>query len=663
MESNPMSSPLPGQDCPVDDSPRARAHRRELPQWATPETAPVEHSPAPDATDDPARPLPSPSYVEPSGGFTTADDEEDRLRALLGLRPRAWRPTTAYRVMGWLGPLIIAVTFFIVGLSHIGTPERLMFDETYYVKDAYTLSQLGYEADWEGDDADARFIVGDYSTMVEKADYVVHPPFGKWLISVGITIFGPQNPIGWRFSSLVFGSLMILLLGRIALRMFRSPLLATTASVLLAVDGQTITAAGIGILDVFLAFFILAGFWALLRDRQWTRARLAHLVAHAPPERPNYSPRVGIRWWLVATGILTGLACGVKWSGIYAVAVFGIAAYVWDASARRRLGVRHWLVSSVIKGGIPAFFALVPTAFLAYLSAWTSWFISDKSWGRHLVAEYREKGRDVIDTFLPDALDSWWMYHLKMWKFHNHLTSKHSYQAKPWEWIVQGRPTVFYWPSSEEKAAFGDCGGNDCVATVISLGNPIIWWGAIAALLALVYAAYKLRDWRAWAIIAGYAAGYFPWFGYSHRTIFQFYSIAFTGFVVLALTFALAWVCGILERPDDSLWRIANTRGWTSRFGYAAHPPLQIMAQLKENRAHDDDAAPPARTWRSAIGDLCAQAVSHTGAVRARRRQWLIFALALAVILAATIFFWPVWTAKVMPYDQWHLRMWFNSWI
>lgn len=579
-----------------------------------------------------------------------AREEEDRLRGQLGLPPQGWRPSRSYRIMGWCAPVIIALVFFFAGMSHIGFPERLMFDETYYVKDAYTLSQLGYEADWEGDDADERFIVGDYSTMLEKADYVVHPPFGKWLISVGINAFGPQNPIGWRFSSLLFGSAMIIVLGRIALRMFRSPVLGGLASFLLAIDGQTITASGIGILDVFLAFFILAGFWALLRDREWTRARLAHQVAHAPPDKTGYSPRVGIRWWLVLAGILTGLSCGVKWSGIYAVAVFGIAAFVWDASARRRLGVKRWQLSSVLHGGIPAFFALVPTAFLAYLAAWTSWFVSDKSWGRHLVAQYRENGKAVIDTFLPDALDSWWMYHLKMWKFHNHLTSEHSYQAKPWEWIVQGRPTVFYWPSSEEKAALGDCGGQDCVATVLSLGNPLLWWSAIIALVIVVMAAVKLRDWRAWAILAGYAAGYLPWFGYAHRTIFQFYSIAFTGFVVLAVTFALAWICGVLERPDDGLWRIKSIRGWRSLYGYGDHRPLALL-----------QSAAPSESSRGQR--WLATCISYNAEIRVPRSGWIIFAVVLVSITACAVFFWPVWTGQVLPYDQWHMRMWLKSWI
>ena len=48
-----------------------------------------------------------------------------------------------------------------------------------------------------------------------------------------------------------------------------------------------------------------------------------------------------------------------------------------------------------------------------------------------------------------------------------------------------------------------------------------------------------------------------------------------------------------------------------------------------------------------------------------RRRRW---GLALAggyVVLSVGLFafFYPLYTAQVIPYPQWQLRMWFPSWI
>ena len=54
-------------------------------------------------------------------------------------------------------------------------------------------------------------------------------------IAVGEGIWG-NNPLGWRFSAAIVGSLSILLIARIARRMFRSTLLGCIAAVLLSLE-------------------------------------------------------------------------------------------------------------------------------------------------------------------------------------------------------------------------------------------------------------------------------------------------------------------------------------------------------------------------------------------------------------------------------------------
>jgi dolichyl-phosphate-mannose-protein mannosyltransferase len=54
------------------------------------------------------------------------------------------------------------------------------------------------------------------------------------------------------------------------------------------------------------------------------------------------------------------------------------------------------------------------------------------------------------------------------------------------------------------------------------------------------------------AILMGLAAGYLPWLMYLNRTVFQFYSIAFQPYTVLALVFVIGLVLG---RRDDEQWR------------------------------------------------------------------------------------------------------------
>ncbi|MFC7404848.1 dolichyl-phosphate-mannose--protein mannosyltransferase [Georgenia alba] len=571
----------------------------------------------------------------------SAAEIEDALRRRLGLGPRGDRLDPTARLWGWLGPLIVTALAAVMRLVDLNHPTRLIFDETYYVKQAYSLLTLGYEGDWPADDANDRFIDGTYTDLVTEADYVVHPPLGKWMIAVGLHLFGPDNGAGWRFSAAVVGALSVLILARLATRVLRSAALGTTAGLLLAVDGVHLTESRTSLLDVFLMFWVLVGFWCLLRDREASRARLARRTAEARAATesqeattgPAWLPGTGVRWWLVAAGVALGLACGVKWSGAYAVAVLGILAYAGDLSARRAVGERRWLSGSVLRGGIPAFLALVPTAALTYLASWASWFAHPDSYRRQWAAELRASGEPLPRAWLPDWLNSWWEYHVVMWDFHRNLDSEHSYEAHPILWILQLRPTSFYWPDPEPPPEA--CGASRCAEAITNLGNPVIWWLGFLALGLVVYAATKGRDWRAWAILAGYGAMYLPWFAYADRTIFSFYSVAFVPYVVLSLTFALGLLSGLLGPPP-------HPAGWLP-----------------------SGAAAAARSggWRTGTPTRLDRFLADDAAARPTAGGWAILALVVGLALVAAAFWWPLWTGQTVPYDFWRAHMWLPSWI
>ncbi|MDD9208095.1 phospholipid carrier-dependent glycosyltransferase [Georgenia sp. 10Sc9-8] len=585
---------------------------------------------------DPAAPVPpggtsSATGAEPAGSATTepgstgprsaqpGDTEpgaEDALRRRLGLRPRGHRLHPTARLWGWVGPLLVTALAAVLRLVNLEHPGHLVFDETYYVKQAYSLLVLGYEGRW-ADDVDPAFAAGDTSGLSTDPDYVVHPQVGKWMIAIGLRLLGADDATGWRISAALTGTLAVLLLSRVAVRLFRSPLLGSVAGLLLAVDGMHLTASRISLLDGFLTFWVLVGFWAVLRDRESSRAHLAREAAAEPAGtgglRGRLGPGAGPRWWLVAAGVALGLATGVKWSGLYAVAVLGILVLCWDTAARRTVGARRWVAGGVLRGGVPAFVALVPTAAVTYLAGWFSWFATPGAYLRTWAADQRAAG-EVIQPGVPDALASWWEYHRRMFDFHTGLASEHSYEAHPAGWLVQWRPTSFYWPEDPPQ----DCGAERCVEAITSLGNPVLWWLAAAALLVVGWTAVRRRDWRSWAILAGYGAMYVPWFAYTERTIFTFYAVAFTPYVVLALTYGLGWVTGVLKPP-----------------GTAAPSP------------------PRGRRWF----------VHQDGDVAPGPAGWWVLTVVVAVVLLVSAFFWPVWTGQSVSYGFWHAHMWLASWV
>ena len=92
--------------------------------------------------------------------------------------------------------------------------------------------------------------------------------------------------------------------------------LAGLAGLFLAIDGVALTESRIGLLDVFIGFFATLTLYCLVRDREWSRARLARKMAGTTPGAR--APHATIRPWLLAAGIAAG---GLTQSAIIGTAV------------------------------------------------------------------------------------------------------------------------------------------------------------------------------------------------------------------------------------------------------------------------------------------------------------------------------------------------------
>jgi len=438
---------------------------------------------------------------------------------------------------GWLAILTVTALGGLLRFWRLDRPHQLVFDETYYVKQGYSMFKAGYELKWTGtgEVVDPQWNAGNINVFTKDPDFVVHPPVGKWMIGAGEQLFGPTSAWGWRFSAALIGTLSILMLALIAHRLFNNTLLAITAALLLAVDGEHYVHSRTGLLDIFVMFWALAAFGCLLIDRDDGIRRLNRRIASGRSGR--LGPGLGLRWWRVAGAVCLGLCIGTKWSGLYFAVVFVLMTMFWDAGARRAVGLKHWFAGSVLWAGLSGL-GMAVVAVAVYLFSWTGWFVSDNAYDRQWAGDHPS----AHFGWVPDALRSLWYYHSQMLEFHVHLTSTHPYMANPWSWMVMGRPTAFHYdgPKLGEKG----CKVAQCSQAVTAIGNPVIWWGATLAIGILLFQWALRRDWRAGAILAGLVAGYLPWFVFQQRTIFNFYAIAFTPWVILAATYALGMLLG-----------------------------------------------------------------------------------------------------------------------
>jgi len=461
---------------------------------------------------------------------------------------------------GWLA--ILAVTTFggILRFWRLDRPHTLVFDETYYVKQGWSMIKTGYELKWtgEGKVVDPKWIAGDLNIFTTDPDFVVHPPVGKWMIGLGEWIFGPTSSFGWRFSAALIGTLSILMLALIARRLFNSTLLGIIAALLLAVDGEHYVHSRTGLLDIFVMFWALAAFGCLLIDRDHGQRRLAQRIADRNKRSVplgRFGPGLGPRWWRMAAAVCLGLCIGTKWSGLYFAAVFGLMAVSWDVAARRAAGIRHWFVGAMLRDGVLATLVMAPIALAVYLASWTGWFLSDNAYDRLWAADHPSEHFGWV----PDGLRSLWFYQTQMYQSSINIATSHPFESNPWSWMVIGRPTAFLY--EYPKLGQEGCKVTQCSQVITSIGNPVIWWGATLAIGVLLFQWALRRDWRAGAILAGIVAGYLPWFLYQQRTIFNFYAVAFVPWVVLGLTYVLGLMLGPAVQSEQRRKRGALAAG------------------------------------------------------------------------------------------------------
>ncbi|QWL32784.1 dolichyl-phosphate-mannose--protein mannosyltransferase [Rathayibacter toxicus] len=441
-------------------------------------------------------------------------------------------------------PLVIVAVAAALRLWNLGQPRSLVFDETFYVKDAWTLWNLGFEGTWPAH-PDPGFAAGSVNSFTDVPLFVVHPPLGKWIIALGMALWGPDNSVGWRISTAVIGILAVALLIVIAKLLFRSTLIASLAGLFLALDGHAIVLSRISLLDGILMFFTLSAVAAILLDRRWTEHQLARKVAAG--QLPSGGPVLWWRPWLLAAGLLFGLAAGVKWTGVYFLAAYGLYVVVADALLRRRAGVPFWARGAVLKQGPVSFVLLVPIALIAYVSTWLGWLRTSGGWERDWATQAPENAWTGAFAGVPHSVQNLWHYHVQMYNYSINLHASHAYEAHPLTWLLMLRPTNMYFVSQAQGV--DGCTAASCDETITSIANPLLWYASVAALGYLLYRLARYREWRVGFVLMGIVAGYLPWLLYLDRTVFQFYCVVFEPYLMLALALTAKIVIGSPSAP------------------------------------------------------------------------------------------------------------------
>jgi dolichyl-phosphate-mannose--protein O-mannosyl transferase len=522
---------------------------------------------------------------------------------IAALRARLITPMPDDRLWGWIGPLLVTLFAALLRFNRLSVPNAIIFDETYYAKDAWSILKHGVEWNWVANPANNpdfvnnQVIAGHTNLFAACSgtscgEYVVQPEVGKLLIAVGEWLYG-LTTLGWRLAPAVFGTLAILVMCRVARRLTRSTLLGCTAGLLLSLDGLEFVLSRTAILDIFLMFFVLAAFGALVVDRDVSRARLAEAMVLRPTDESG--PGLGIRKWRILAGVLIGLACATKQYGVWYILAFAGLCIAWDLGARRTVGLRGYVRGALVRDGKWLLLTLGVIPLVTYTLTWMNWLVTNTGYGRG----YAQGTGFNIPVLAP--LYSLFEYHKEMVQFGVGLNARHPYMSQPWDWFFITRPVAFYWTSYSDPAGLHAAKAGTTgpwVQEVLAMGNPAIWWVSIPAMAFCLGWWLTRRDWRAGAALLGVAAGWVSWLPFVSRTKFYYYALEFEPFLIICIVLCLGLILG------------SATAG-----------PV-----------------------RRAIGAV------------------LVGVYVLAV-LCVFWYFYPILAGKIIPYSDWLSHMWYSGWI
>ena len=363
--------------------------------------------------------------------------------------------------------VIVFIAAHFVLLVGVTTPEKFYFDEVHYVPAARQMLE---------------------PAMSQPLLNPMHPPLAKELIALSIRAFGDE-PLGWRYPAVLFGTLAIVAMYLCGLALFAAQGPAVATALLAFFNQMLFVQSRIAMLDIFALAFSLFAIAAFMQGFRQTRPHLMFALS----------------------GLGFGLSAACKWSGLFALAVSIVIVAIIRLmqSWRTRFAdgnaldwYRPDLWPDFKSWHFAACFVLVPA--LVYLMSFVP----------------------LYGLSLPDI----WEAQRRI--FGDNTTTAiagHTYMSSWPSWPYLARPVWYLF----DKTA------DDRIAAVVFLGNPLVLWPALAAI------GVCLRDWivtrrrDAFLILAFYFGTWLAWALLPRTLGFIYYYLPAATIASLALVYAL----------------------------------------------------------------------------------------------------------------------------
>ncbi len=399
--------------------------------------------------------------------------------------------------------LVISIALRFWGLGRF---NELVFDEIYYAKFA-----------------------NNYLTHTKF--YNAHPPLSQYLIAIGIWI-GDLLPIGqdttntltgslrstfsYRWMNALFGTLIIPVVGALAYQLTQRISYAFLATLFISLDGLFLVDSRYALNNVYLIFFGLLGqLLVSIASNIWDDRRLIIMIG---------------------AGISFGASIACKWNGLWFL--FGMyivlaVAQIW------KLINPNFYQQNADKSILNQTEVSPPERFYQHLAKIHPFNIFITL----VIVPMITYGLLWIPHLIQNPEPNFWEMQSSILTYHEKVgngTKIHPYCANWYTWPLLLRPLAYYFKQDPSTQLYYD---------VHAMGNPLLWWFALAAILIFVRSIFSqliktpipelnmANTGVPLYIVINYAANLLPWVKVN-RCLFIYH---YMGAVLFAIM-GLAWL-------------------------------------------------------------------------------------------------------------------------
>jgi dolichyl-phosphate-mannose--protein O-mannosyl transferase len=511
------------------------------------------------------------------------------------------------------------------------------------------------------------------------------PPLAKLLIAPPIAFFG-FNSWTWRLSTTIFGSLLVGMMYLVALRLRRDRFFALVTALFICFDGLAFVESRTGVIDIIAIFFVALFYYVFLlhwqaRTRAQWRTTLYVMAGVAglafAAKLTALAPLVVAGGLIVMRGITPYLAGFIPW--LRRIAGPGRAeATMWRHAAGPRAILHYALAGLIALAIFAASFSRYETIQHTdvYFFTGCNPAVSGLPGTPVTLNVPLMKVGSVTVPNPVEAIDNIVQITAASLRYHAEECHSHPYSSLWLTWPIMEHPVLFYATSQPN---------NGSVAEITDMGNPAIWWLGILALLFCVWRLTRGPNW--WRLLVALIG-----LGSLVAMIIIYQSaVRFHNPNNFNTSYTAAQFTALFHMDPSSQYEIART--YPGSLFAIAYVGMVVFAALVALSAAISRRFVPAfiilgyvASWMMwvpgnerrvlffyhALGMLLFTALALAYALSAIRRVKIPFGgrevslapvayAVIASVLAAFIFFYPIWTAMPQSSADQQMRVWVDS--